>query len=245
MLKKITKRAPLLLAVLFLVSLVAVSGVLARYSTTVESDPKLATTEDFYFECNFEHGGLYLFPAQRDFVFVVKNYDPFDHVSASNITFDVTLDGEEIESNQMLETGEISTKTVTIPQDKLTLGKTHKVVITSRTPFVKTISFDIFVVEDKAGSFYTLADHGNWVQLDLYIGSDVPSSLTIDYNGFAPDNTHSLMRGWIEETKVTLYSTDLHPYTHYSLIFFGTTQINEVSEKTALPESITIQKSGQ
>ncbi len=233
-----------LLLTLVLVSGAVLSVVYARYVSRTNSLPTLVTAEDFYFECNFEHGGLYLFPTGKDFVFKVKNYDALGNVTTPDTDYTVTLDAAPLHTDAPRLTGGVESERIfTIDHTLLTVGQKYTVEITSSAPYEKTISYQIFVVADTVENFYTLKDCGNWVQLDLYIGTTPPSELTVQYGAdLSPDNTHPLMRAWesSDENK-TLTDFDLHPYTHYTLIFFGARNVTNVTEKTPLTDTIILE----
>lgn len=232
-----------LLITLSLVSISAVCGVFARYTFSKEGDINQAEPEKFYLECNFEDEGVYLVPEGKDFSFIVYNYDVFDHTTESELKYTVKVDGVALgEDAYTFAGGEKSEKTFIIPSSQLEADKTYKIDITSSSPFAKTISFDIRVVTGELGNYYTVKDNGNWVQLDLYIGTNPPNSLTIKYGAnLAPDNTNSLMRTWLStETERELTNVNLHSYSHYTLIFFGTQAVTEVAEKTPLPAEIVL-----
>lgn len=233
-----------LLLVLLLFTGATLSVVLGRYVFRTDAPQTLITAENFYFECNFEHGGLYLFPAGKNFVFKVKNYDALGNVTAPDTDYTVTLNGTPLHADApRLTGGVVSERLFTIDHTLLTVGQKYTVEITSSAPYKKTISYQIFVVTDTVENLYTVRDHGNWIQLDLYIGTNPPPSLTIRYgSALAPDNTHPLMRTWeSSELEKTLTDFELHPYTHYTLIFFGDHNVLDVAEKSPLPAILILQ----
>ena len=234
------------LAALALISVALACGTLAKYVGSSEGKPNLATSEEFFFTCNFEQGGVYLFPEENDFTFGVMNHNGLGVVNASDITYTVTVNGVALEANLSTLPANTETKIEhTIPASALTAGEDYLVTIQSSSPYVKTISFTVSAVTGIVGNTYTLVDKGGWVQLDLFIGTTVPApdSLTIDYTGFAPDNTNDLMTEWLSAANTGKLST-LSPYTQYTLIFFGTGEINEQTTKTAITDLITIAKQG-
>jgi len=229
------------LAVLALISVVLAGGALAKYVSENQIGPNLVDPQDFFFTTNFEEGGSYLFPAGEDFEFYVRNHNNVGNANAQNITYTFTLKlGEEVK-----QTG---TGTLTafwdgekwdekanmhiINGSNLVAGNAYLVEITSTAPYAKTISFTVNAVSGTVGNTYSVKDHGNWVQLDLYIGTTPPASVVVQYgeNMLAPDNLNELMTAWTLSGTGTL--TDLQPYTHYSLIFFGTTEVTEVTNAT-------------
>ena len=246
--KKITftKWGTILLIALLVLALAGIPVIYSRYAARTESQTKLATPEAFYFECNFEDGGLYLYPAGRDFTFEVMNHNALGNVSKSNVSYTVSVDSTPVTpiggGEPLLNGGSEDSQNFKIDSTLLETGKKYTIKITSSAPFEKTISYQIFVVEDTVENFYSVSDHGNWVQLDLYIGTAEPNSLTVQYGDqLAPDNTHPLMRAWkTSDGQATLTDTELHPYTHYTLIFFGDKNVATV-ENAPLPETVILQ----
>ena len=242
----LTKWGTFLLIGLLALSLASIPIIYSRYASHTESNTEIATPEAFYFECNFENGGLYLYPAGRDFTFTVKNHDGLDNVSNSDVFYTATVDSTTLSpiggGESRLNGGVKSSQEFKIDHTQLETGKKYTIQITSSEPFKKTISYQIFVVEDTVENFYSVSDHGNWIQLDLYIGTTEPDSLIIQYgNLLAPDNTHPLMLAWkTSDGAATLTNTELHPYTHYTLIFFGEKDVATV-EKAPLPATIILQ----
>ena len=238
--KKIFIAIALLLSVL---SAAGVCEVLARYTVTNKGFMNQADPEQFYFECNFDNGGDFLIPYEEDFSFVLKNYDVFGRVTPSPITYSVEISGIDMEyTTYTLEADQKSETTVIIEKEKLEYNKTYTVTVTSSSPFSKTISFDITTVSGHIDNFYTVTDNGNWVQLDLYIGTVAPETLTIEYgDNLSPDNTNDLMRTWlISDISKALSKTELHSYSHYTLIFFGTQDVTEVISKAPLNNEIVL-----
>ena len=237
----ITSSVKIFFIALLLVSTVAVSGVFSRYVSTKNGESGVVMPEEFCFECNFDDDGQYLISAGSDFSFYVRNYDKFDNVSESNISYTVFLDSECLYSLE-LDGGEKQEIALTISKEKFVLGKTYIVSVSSQTPFSKTISYTVTVVDDTAETYYTIADNGGWVQMDVYIGTNIPNSFTINYgNQLLPDNTNALMSDWTSsQNKGTLYKDELTPYTHYTLIFFGTKDIDGVGERTVITDGMTI-----
>ena len=228
------------LAVVAVISAVLVSAVLAKYSSKETSGGKIATSQEFFFECSFEDGGSYLFPVENDFKFTVKNHDAHENYNKTDITYTVKLNDVQLDDVFTLTGNTKSSQEHTISSDKFTVGHKYKVTIESSAPYKKTIEFTISVVEATAKTLYTVKDEGNWVQLDLYVGSEPPELLTVNYGSLAPDNTNELMRGWqTADGQQTLSGLDA--YTHYTLIFFGDAEVTDVSERTEITnDTITI-----
>ncbi|MBE6595467.1 MAG: hypothetical protein E7644_06680 [Ruminococcaceae bacterium] len=220
-----------------LLSVAAVCGVLARYTTKITGKPGIAGAQEMFFECDYEDGGLYLIPANGDaFTFTVRNYDFLDNYSQSDITYSVTLDGILIVTNAKLNGGNKFDDPTNISASSLAVGSTYTISITATEPYEKTISFRISVVDDFIDNYYSVKDYGNWVQLDLYVGTTAPTALEVNYEGLAPDSTHDLMRTWMTGDNQNAL-VGLQSYSHYTLIFFGDKDVANV-EKTELPTGI-------
>ncbi|MBQ8339543.1 MAG: hypothetical protein IJY16_03765, partial [Clostridia bacterium] len=105
-----------------LLSVAAVCGVLARYTTKITGEPGIAEAQEMFFECDYEDGGLYLIPAGDGFAFTVRNYDFLDNYSQSDITYSVTLDGTLIVTSAKLTGGNKSYATTNISASSLAVG---------------------------------------------------------------------------------------------------------------------------
>ncbi|MBP3396387.1 MAG: hypothetical protein J6L87_04350 [Clostridia bacterium] len=221
-----------------LLSVAAVCGVLARYTTKITGEPGIAEAQEMFFECDYEDGGLYLIPGGKNFTFTVRNYDNeiFKNFTASKIVYTATMDGSTILPKGELAGGTNSKLPTTIQSSSLAVGSTYTISITATEPYEKTISFRISVVDDFIDNYYSVKDYGNWVQLDLYVGTTAPTALEVNYEGLAPDSTHDLMRTWMTGDNQNAL-VGLQSYSHYTLIFFGDKDVANV-EKTELPTGI-------
>ena len=67
-------------------------------------------------------------------------------------------------------------------------------------------------------TYYDLKDHGDYVQLDLFVGKlNVDSiDVSIDYADLSPDNANPLMKDWVKNSEGTITAS---PYSHYTLHF--------------------------
>lgn len=225
-------------SVFAVVSVVLVSFAFGKYESNVSDKDNLVSSEQFFFECDFEHGGVYLFPNESNFDFTVKNYDVFDNRNVTDITYTVKLDGVLFGEAITLRGGEKSAYRHSIGVANFNVGQNYTVTIESSAPYQKTIAFTISVVSANVKSYYSVENKGNWVCLDLYIGTEVPTALEIVYGALNPDNTNDVMRDWKTEEESSVLQ-NIRPYTHYTLIFFGAVDAEDV-EKTELPEKIIL-----
>ena len=239
--RTIRKPYILVLTVLALISVVLAGVTLAKYVSTFPTQQQLITPEQFFFTASFEHGGAYLFPENQDFLFDVRNHDGVGNINASDITYSVTVNGTplDIGVNGTIAGETKTAQTITIPASMLVAGNSYDVEITSSSPYVKTISFTVKAVDHEIENSYSVKDNGNWVQVDIFIGTNPPASVEIVYGALAPDNLHPLMTSWLISGGSGTIST-LTPYTHTTLIFFGTDDVQEVNEQPLVGNNCSI-----
>ena len=210
--------------VLAALSLVLIAASVAKYSSTVRGKTHSVIPESFRFECTpYANGHRYIVTEATE-----------------SIAFDV--DSEQAEYTVTCDNG----ATVTQNGNKVTLtnlgevGTIHTVTVSTVAPYAKTISFSFQVVASSVESYYKIVNKDGWVELTLYIGSAVPSNVTINYGTLAPDNLNPLMTTWrTEATSAILNSAQLTPHSQYTLIFFGTSNMIDVASE-ALTNNTTI-----
>lgn len=95
---------------------------------------------------------------------------------------------------------------------------TYTVSILVTEPFVKEITFSLVSIPKEHATYYDLKDHGDYVQLDLFVGKlNVDSiDVSIDYADLSPDNANPLMKDWVKNSEGTITAS---PYSHYTLHF--------------------------
>lgn len=226
---------------LFLAIATMATFTFARFLDTYADSPQLVAPSPFYFESTLAEGQTYYVAAGEDLVFTVRNHDTLSHVTKEALSFDVAINGTQL-STHTCTANIADNKTVTVPAAQLgAVGSIKSVTLTSSTPYVQAITFHVKVVVAEAVNCYSVADKGDYVQLDLYTGSTLPShDITVNYGELAPDSTGALTSTWMTEAgSATIPVSSLLPYSHYTLYFFGR---QPVSAKTnaALTATITL-----
>lgn len=221
----------LIAAAIMTVALLSVT--LAKY-VSEQSEEQVLVPSRFSFFCSCEDGATYG-AMEGEFTFTVSNHSDF----AVDYTVSVSS-GESDVTSGYLDKDE--TKDITV-----TFSEQTKITVKTTSPYVTTRSFTVKQAE--TGNYYTLADCGNWLQLDLFIGAE-PSDITIDYGALSPDTLNDLMVGWKNAEQGILAGAKLHAYAHYTLIFFENDEESKavyknVEEKTEISSGeITIEKAG-
>lgn len=201
-----------LVALLMLVATGTV-GVLAKYATNFTSAYKQADTAEFWFLTDLaENTAETPYEVYDGTIrFTVMNHDLLN-VSEREIQYTVSL---ESGNTYTLSANTEAKQDFAID----VVDGNYKVEIQSKSPYFKTITLYFRVNTHYADSFYTVTEHSGWCELDLYTGED-SSDVTVTYSG-QPDNTIALTANWTADGSGTLRG--LASYSHYKLIFFGST----------------------
>ncbi|MBQ8496665.1 MAG: hypothetical protein IJ489_04320 [Clostridia bacterium] len=230
--KKRNQSRKRILAVCLVAILLAVACLgtvtLAKYVSETENNKNLAEAgELIFYAAGYEDGGTYYISGDS-FTFHLYNYTG-DFKTPFDIQYDVSVDnGAQVSlSTGILLGKKASSQKITV--ENLKSEKFYCVTVTMTSPYEKTISFIISTHQDVVANQYAITDNGNWVQLDLYIGSNPPTDLTISYGALSPDTLNRLMVDWTqnENGNGLLKAENLQKYAHYTLIFFE----NENSSK--------------
>ena len=258
---KIARSPKLIAAVLLVAVILTVGGVtLGKYFYDRQVQ-KNAVPQDFYLTADYDDGGVYYVALSGGVVsFNVYNHnnvgghgDAKNSVTAATISLEVTCYEIDKANNPV---GAVPAPTAysltggTQQKQEITMinadpGKTYQVEIKSTAPYEKEINFKICPMEEDVDSYYTVtpAASGNWLQVDLYIGSTEPNSITVNYNGLAPDNENDMMEDWTLATPSgTIPKASLTHHAHYTLIFFGDVSDYQVENKSlgTADETITL-----
>ena len=219
----------------------AVALTLGRYADVFVST-QTVTPGSFYFETDLHADETYLVAAGQPFRFHVRNHDALGHVTAKDISFTVNGTAYTLPANIATDLE------ITVGAEAFgAVGTTHTVTVSATAPYAKTIALTVQVVDASAVNCYSVTDMGSYVQLDVYVGDTVPTQdIIIHYTGFSPDNTNDLMRTWMStDGSATLAAASLQPYSHYTLIFFGTGSVTTVNAATLSGlTSITLNQGG-
>lgn len=239
------KHRPIVVVSLFLLIVLAISLIsisIAKYVTDIRNQ-SLIKLEDFVIETNYLDGKTY--EIFTDTVQVDVRNNRLTKISKKDITFDILIKNintsEVIASynNQTLGGATKSNKVFTF--DNLEVNTNYQVIISSTSPIKKTITHNFSIVSTiEVESYYTLTNYESWIELDIYIGTDVPSSLTIVYgNELSADNTNDLMKTWYGTSGLL---TSLTKNNHYKLIFFKTVDktYDSVNNGEIISNTITI-----
>lgn len=202
--------------ILLLLSMTLVSTVFAKYIREIENE-KIIKPESFYFNTNYDDKQTYELYSDTIDITVSNTY--LGNVTESDVNYTITVkEGETVITTQ---TGTL-TKSINYNNHSLPVefDKQYKVIIVSSTPYVKTIEHNFITYPSFVAGYYTITDMGSWIELDLYIGSDVPSSIIINYiSDLSADNTNPLMVDWYGVQGIIDDSSIINN-SHYSLIFF-------------------------
>lgn len=212
--------------VLAALSLSVTAFVAAKYSSKIQGNIHGVIPANFQLECTpYEDGHEY---------FVMEG--------TANINFDVTSTAEHtmtcypITSSTTINSGTLYT--YTLDTSAWAVGDVHTVTVATTAPYAKKITFKLRVVAQTAESSYSIKTFPSRVELTLNIGSTVPTNVSIHYGTLAPDNLNKLMEGWMTANNQGILS-GLQPYSKYTLIFFGTSNMTDVAS-AALIDDTTI-----
>lgn len=212
--------------VLAALSLSVTAFVAAKYSSKIQSDIHGVIPASFQLECTpYEDGHEY-------FVMEGTTSIRFDVTS----TADHTMTCEPITESKKTNSGTLYIYELTT--SGWAVGETYTVTVETTAPYAKKITFKLRVVAKTAESSYSIKTFSSRVELTLNIGSTVPTNVSINYGTLAPDNLNELMKDWkTANTQGTL--SGLQPYSKYTLIFFGTSNMPNVASE-ALTDNTTI-----
>ncbi len=227
------------LIVLSVAAALMASHTLGRFSSSFSEDPQPVEPAALYFEATLADGQTYYVAEGEDLSFTVRNYDALEHVTATEIAFDVRVGGAAF-SSHTLTASTMDSVEVSIPAAQLgAAGSVLALTLAATTPYEQTLTFTIRVVAPDAVNCYSITDKGDYVQLDLYLGGTLPAQdILVQYTGFAPDSTNDLTAAWtVDDGEGTLACTSLVPNARYTFYFFGK---NAVSERSNEPLSGSI-----
>lgn len=240
------------LKILFVVSLILatilVGESFSKYKI-IKQQLNLAQPSAFIFESNYEDGELYYLYSSNDTA--IASIDVLNHLSElpnayseRNITYninvkDITNNDEDYYQNTdcTLSGG---SATSNVHQVTLRKNNIYQVTIESSSPFNKIIEYTIHCVDqNKQTSYYTLKDLGDYLQVEVYIGN-VKKNLEFEFGGYSPDNTNALMIDWLNGIKNEIESSKLNEYSHYTFIFFGSFNTEDVTYQELSGNQYTI-----
>ena len=169
----------------------------------------------------YDHGKTYYALEGNPMKFLLSNYDIFGAVESNvEIKYSVELKkGANTVSNingTFAKGAQPDASVANIAS--VEKNTTYTITVTVTEPFYKVISFNLVSIPKEHATYYDLKDHGDYVQLDLYVGKlDTDSiNVDIDYSDLSPDNANPLMTSWIKASDGTIKA---YPYSHYTLHF--------------------------
>lgn len=228
------RHIPSIFIVIIIVAIISVCFLTFSKYVAEQQEKKLAETREFIFNSNYKEGKIYNV-YDSELIITLSNYE-LDFVNKSDIEYTVTVKDDEDNNISYIDSGEgvIIGGTKNIEEINVTgieKNKKYYVEINSVKPYAKTLKMQFYVVEEiPTENYYRVTKNDSWIQLEVYIGSNVPSEgIIIDYTGLSPDNTNEIMRNWMStEGENKGVFADITEYSKYTFIFFG--ESNSVSK---------------
>lgn len=214
------RRLAVCLGALALMTAGILTSTLAKYVSDMKTDQNLLEAGRLIFYADHQEGDT-VHTSENNMSFSIYNHAD-DFVTPFDIVYTVTVDNDANVSSSSgeLKKNEKDTDEITI--QNLSPDKIYNVTVKATTPYEKTINFKISTSQINVPNQYAIKDHGNWVKLDLYIGSTPPETLQINYGSLSPDTLNNLMKDWkqSEDGSGKFSIGALEPFGHYELIFF-------------------------
>lgn len=205
-----------LFVVIFSLTIFLTSNMLAKYAKDIDINT-IIKPSDFHFYTSYEDEETYDIYDNKITIDVTNTY--LSEATKEDINYIIKVN-EVIEVNDGLLKGSVSSTNTHIID--LEYDKTYEVVIQSVNPFKKTITHIFKTHSSTVDSKYTLKDMGDWIEVDLYIGTTCPSKINVVFpSGLLPDNTNPLMNDWYSTSGV-INGSEMTKNAHYNLIFFKT-----------------------
>lgn len=191
--------------VIFALSVVLTSGVLARYVQTQEPQDDSVTAKAFYFESNYlteDNHEYKLNPGTTSVDFKLSNYETEARVSEVDSIYTITvtstdtsftIDGEVVTQKTLLANkNEKTDKTVTL--GNLKDGYSYSVTVTANGGYTKTLSATFSVVSTKNGFFMNVNSFNDKFVILTVWTENVSGDVTIEVPaGLVPDTTEPLL----------------------------------------------------
>lgn len=233
-----------LLMIALIVGTVTFSGITLAKFVSQDNTKTPIQPAYFHFNCSRAENETYVLNVKEGEIttstsFSVNNY-VFDVASYENINYKVTLVDDETSISSVIKEDVLQGQVLSedlIEVNGLSEGKTYTVIVTSDSPYIREYSFKYYVANKTLETYYTIKDHGTWIQLDLYIGGSAPSEdITIVYGDkLAPNPTLDIMQEWEMSNQHTINKEDLEINTHYTYQFVELTSGEySIEEKTAI-----------
>lgn len=145
-----------------------------------------------------------------------NNDDPNVDINDKDIKYNIeTTCGTLSKSSGTLEGDVDSSDSITLESDNL---ESCTVSATSTYPYKKTISATFNFKGIDTVNEYIVTDKGFYIVLNVLTGNNL-EDISIDYSGFLPDTTNSLMSDWLDGSKGTISKSDLSTQSNYEFRF--------------------------
>lgn len=215
--KRINKRFILyILIISFSLTLSLVSGVLAKYVQEKNNETVIKPNE-FYFYSNYENDNTYEIYDNKIIIEVNNSY--LGNNTKENISYIIKVNGVT-EVNDGNLSGNVSSSNS--HELSVNYDEVYVVVIESTSPFKKTIIHTFKTHSSTIDSKYSITDKGDWIEVDLYIGTSCPNQINIIFSEkLLADNTNPLMDDWYGISG-TIMKSEITTNAHYNLVFFKT-----------------------
>lgn len=219
----INKYILLSVLVLFIISLIGVTSVLARYIDTNKSSSSIYA-EDFIFVCNYEDGKTYhVYYDETKITTSIRNYIGA-YRNESDITGTITVNKLDslgtatlvVKDNFTLSKDLNDHQEIESNVGTLVAGEKYQLVVETTVPYKKVIKAELVVMTPEAASYYSITDKGTYVELEINIGAVIPTDdIRINFGSLIPDTTNEYMSSWtatsgygiIEKEDLTANST--------------------------------------
>ena len=182
----------------------------------------------FHFNCSKAENETYVLNVEEgedtaSATFSVNNY-VFDAYSQADITYSIELIDDETLTSTTVKSGTLAKNLPSEDEIEITNlyeGKTYTVKVSSTAPYVREYSFKYYVAKKNLETFYTVTDNGTWIQLDLYVGDELPSeNISVVYeSNLTPNPTSETTKNWETSGIHIIDVTTLQTNTHYTYEF--------------------------
>lgn len=161
---------------------------------------------------------------ENKITFKLKNNDDKNvDITDKNIKYNIESTCGTLSKNNGTLTGNVdSSDSITLESDNL---ESCKVTATSTYPYKKIISATFNFKGIDTVNEYIVTDKGYYIVLNILTGNNL-KDISIDYTGFLPDTTNSLMNDWLDGTNKTISKNDLSTQSNYELRFKKTDATN-------------------
>ncbi len=232
--KKLYENGRLLSAVAMLLAALGVlfsGNTVARYISSRQERASV-TAREFRFESNYltEDGADYTVHPGSTVEITITNTDGLT-VAEDAVTYEIKVTGDGTLTPATENKGYTLAAGATGTIHTYTLTGTGEVTVTAKAtkPYAKTLSATFTF--KTAESYYTVADHTRYVQVDIYTVDAVNGITVSNTGGLTPDSTNKHFNG----SSIGALEAD----SHYTFVYFksGAKDYTPVKEKTVLTKN--------